>query len=338
MALGCVAEQFLERHIPPKEPLVKGLLHKRDLVTFAGRRRHGKTTFLTNLAAALALNSDPFLGYEIPEARRSLMLLLEDDPAELQEKLARILGQSGTDGRLRVVTRDDCHENHVPIDISRPEFRQAVEEVAAEHEPDVIVIDNLAHVVNARYNDAELIHQLVFQLYEWARAYDAAVILAAHPRKEDVSHPVRLETDPEMFFETVMGSSHLVNSTGNLWGLQRHYDEDYAVFLGGRQRGEGQQAYTVIEKREDDWFKVLPRTVVTMDLLVNTQKRKEAWNLLPAHPQTFRYRQGQELVSSVMSSSASYANWMRDLRRHSLILDSGNELQKNPEAPTRVGV
>ncbi len=328
--LGWLAEEFLELQIPPKEPLVKDLLHLRDLVTLAGRRRHGKTTFLSNLCVALALGND-FLGYEIPEPRRSLMLLLEDDPGELQGKFARVVEGKDTQGKIRIVTREDFSEAKIPIDITKPAFRKAVRTMAAEHDTDLIVVDNLAHVIGARYNDPELIHILMVEVYEWAKNFGCAVILAAHPRKEDMNNPVRLDKQPELFFETVMGSSHLVNSTGSLWGLQRCDAEGYAVFLGGRQRGDGQQGVTLIEKSDDDWFVVLPDVVLSIDLVINTPARKKAWLLLP--DQTFGYTEGEEIVKPAMRSSSTYAAWMRVLRRQGLILEVDDKLQKNSQLP-----
>jgi len=333
--LGSSTEEFLQRQIPPKEPLVKDLLHLRDLVTCAGRRRNGKTTFLVNLCVAMA-SSKEFLGYEIPEPRRSLMLLLEDDPRELQEKFARVVKERDTHGRIRIVTREDFYKAEIPIDIKSTEFRKAVSTMAEEHDTDLIVVDNLAHVIGARYSDPELIHLLMVEVYKWGKNFDCAVILAAHPRKEDMQNPVRLDQQPEAFFETVMGSSHLVNSTGSLWGLQRCDSEGYSVFLGGRQRGDGQQGFTLIEKGDDDWFIVLPNILLSINLVINTPARKKAWMLLPDNPQTFSYTEGQEMVNPAMSSSSTYAAWMRDLRRHKLVLEVNGKLQKNPATSTNI--
>src|SRR5439155_3348139 len=101
------AEEFLDREFAPKEPLIDGLLNKRDLVALAGRRREGKTSVAINLGVAVAAPSEEFLGYRISQTGRSLLLLLEDDPGELQDKLRRVIGDCKTEGRLRIVTRDD---------------------------------------------------------------------------------------------------------------------------------------------------------------------------------------------------------------------------------------
>jgi len=324
-----LTEDFLKKEFEPKDLLISDLLRSRDLVTLAGRRREGKTTFLINLCVALAA-SGKFLGYEIPKHRRSLALFLEDDPGELQMKLARVVKDRDTAGRIQIVTREHFYEAEIPINIRQRTFKDAVRGMAQDHNPDLIVIDNLAHLVGAKYNDSELIHKLMVELYQWAKLFNAAIILAAHPRKDDFKHPIDLAKDPVQFFEAVMGSSHLINSTGSLWGLQRKDDLGYSVFLGGRQRGDGQQSFTLIEKGDDDWFRVKDDINRAASLALNTKLRRKAWNLIPPHPRTFGYREGQEAVQPAMSSSSSFNCWFNELKRHGLVFSVGDQYQKVP--------
>jgi CheY-like chemotaxis protein len=234
-------EEFIGREFPPKEPLIEGLLHRRDLVCLAARRRNGKTSILTDLAVSLAVPVKDFIGYIIPEPRRSLLLVLEDDPGEYQEKLRKVIGDRNTEGRIRIITRDDFFEAGLPIDVREEGFREAVRKWAKKHKPDLIVIDNLAHVIDAEYNESKRVHELMKFCYQLAKDSNAAIILAAHPRKDNGEDPVSLRQSPTLFFEAVMGSSHFINSTGSLWGLERPEREEYSVFLGGLQRGNGQQ-------------------------------------------------------------------------------------------------
>src|SRR5713101_7727279 len=69
---GWSAEDFLKRDFAPKEPLITNLVHRRDLIALGARRRHGKTSFTTDIGVALAVPEPQFLGYEIPKPRRSL--------------------------------------------------------------------------------------------------------------------------------------------------------------------------------------------------------------------------------------------------------------------------
>ena len=117
------AEEFLAVEIPEKEPIIDGLVHKRDLVGFGARRRHGKTSVMINMAVEGAVGAPDFLGYSIPKAFRSLLVLIEDDPRELQDRLRVLIGDRDGGERLHVITRDDFHAHEVPINAADKEFR-----------------------------------------------------------------------------------------------------------------------------------------------------------------------------------------------------------------------
>ena len=127
---------------------------------------------------------------------------------------------------------------------------------------------------------------------------------------------VKLEKDPEMFYETAIGSSHLINSTGNLWGLERNRQKGYTVFHGGRQRAEGQEEFTLIEKDDDDRLRVLAGSEYALGTVLTTDARKEAWSALPSE---FGYREGQKILKPHLSSSKSYDDFLRALKRHKLV-------------------
>jgi AAA domain len=327
------AEEYVSLVFPPKEVLITGLLHKRDLVALGARRRHGKTCLVTNLAVALAAPVHDFLGYEIPHAARSLLFILEDDPGEYQEKLRKVIGERDTGERIKIVTREDFYEASIRVDIREPAFLKIVEHSAKEHHPDLIVLDNLAQVIGAEYNDPKLVHSLIQFCYRLARLYNAAVILPAHPKKEDPKNRVSLHDDPNTFFESIMGSSHFINSTGSLWGLERHREMDWSVFLGGRQRGDGEQSGSLIAMDEHGWFNLIDEAHKNFDLVVNTAIRRAAWALLPNPPATFGYREGESLVKSIMKSASTYSEWIKQCRRLKVILDARDgKLSKAPGA------
>jgi hypothetical protein len=310
------------RHFAPKEPLLEGLLHRRDLIAMAARRRGGKTSFATNLAVAGAIPLPDFLGYKIPQAFRSLLFILEDDPGEYQGKLQKVIGARDTAGRIRIVTREDFYEATVRIDVREPGFRQAVQYWATQHKPDLIVFDNLAQIIAADYNDPKRVHELMQFAYRLACDHNAAIILLAHPKKEDPNHRRSLLDDPDAFFESIMGSSHFINSTGSLWGLEWQPDFDRSAFLGGRQRGDGHQGASYIAMDEYDWFYLLDEAKANSHLVLNTEIRRQAWKLLPEPPTTFGYREGETLVKPAMKSGSTYAKWMGDCRRVKVILDA----------------
>ena len=319
---AATAEEFLNREYPAKEPLIEHLLHRRDLVALGARRRNGKTTFLTDLGVALAMPARDFLGYAIPERRRTLMLALEDDPGEYQSFLRRIVGENKLEGAFKVMTRDDFHSVDINIDAGDEAFQLEVMANAVTHESDVVIVDNLAHVVNADFNDSRRIHNAMKFFYRVAAEANSAVIIAAHPRKEKSDEKIRLEDDKVHFFESIMGSSMFINTTGSLWGLERREDDDVTVFVGGRQRSEGTDAITYIQRDESGWFKVIDTASANLPNVLNTTGRQQAWAMLPRPGRSFSYTEGEAMVKGAMSSKSTYAEWIRQCKRIKVIVDT----------------
>jgi hypothetical protein len=297
------AEELMARDIPPKEPLVQGLVHTRDLIALGARRRNGKTSFVSNLAVELAVGSADFLGYAIPKPRRSLLFMLEDDCGEYRDKLAKVIGGRDVGGRIRVVMREDFYDANVPLDIKAEQFGAQVLKKADEHNPDLIVLDNLAQMVCGDYNDSTKIDRVMRLVRRLASDHNAAVIIPAHPKKEDLEHEIDLIKDHSLFFESIMGSSHFINSTGSLWGLQRGTD-DSVSFVGGRQRVDGQQRSCYLEMDEHNRYRVTSDAKAHFVLVCKTSQRCQAWQLLPEPPITFRYGEAQKFVESVLKKSA----------------------------------
>ena len=93
------------------------MLYRRDIAALAGRRRHGKTTFVSNLLVSLTTGRPDFLGYPIPNAVRASVFFLEDDAREIQDKVRRLLNGASTEGRLTIHTREDFYKRHIAIDV-----------------------------------------------------------------------------------------------------------------------------------------------------------------------------------------------------------------------------
>ena len=327
---------FLDRSFPPKEDLITGLLHRRDMVALLGRRRHGKTTFMSNLAVSVTLPHSHFLGYPTPNPLRVLILYLEDDAGEVQIRLKRMSKGEHHGERLALYAREDFLRAKVPIKGTNPQFQKFMNDICAAHRPDVIILDNLAHLVGADYNNPKLIHELACFLFQLTADFNAAIIIAAHPRKRDKQGKgtPSLRDDPEGFFEEAMGSSHFVNSCGSLWGIERDQSNDRTVFLGGTQRFTGQQSLMTLEKDDDDWLRVLDNLEVNLPLALNTPGREKAWGLLPDNP--FSYTEGERAVKSALKSSSSFHGWFQQCQRLGLIVRDGDHYRK--AAGTQLGI
>lgn len=317
------AADFLKKDLPPKEALIDGLLYRRDLVTVAGRRRHGKTALMLNLALLLIdpFYNDNFLGYRIRLPRRVLAYLLEDDATELQDRLKTMMGDRGYElDRLAIRTKDDFYPLGFKIDASDKAFRDRVLKDIEEHKPDVVIIDNLAHLVGGDYNNSVKMHDVAKLQFAMSNAGNCAIITAAHPRKQpqDAKYKPSLAKHRDDFFDEVMGTSHFVNTTGSLWGIEKT-PEGYSHFLGGTQRLTGTSSLSIIEMDGEGWFRLLNDTAANFSLVVHTKKRKEAWALL-SEDQPFTYTEAEELCKTVLSSKSGFTSFWNDIKRSNLIV------------------
>jgi hypothetical protein len=323
--------EFLSKTLPKKEPLVDGLIYRRDNCTLGGRRRHGKTTLVSNLVLALTLPRPDFLGYAIPDARRVAIFYLEDDPSELQEKLGLQRSSGDTADRLHLFSREDVFAAGARTSVGDEKFRIYVIEKCAKARPDLIVFDNLSHLLEGDYNNPRRVHALVMFVYELNQQFDAAVLFLAHPRKQNAEFKVRLTDDPEQFFEEVLGTSHTINSTGTLWGLQRN--DEITYFVGGAQRYTGTQGATALELNKDTgWFEAQDNFTLNLPLVVNTEKRRNAW---AAFPGSFTYSEARNAAKPYLKSEGSFTPFWTELKRKNLMISSNGEHYQKADKESR---
>lgn len=326
---------FIKQVLPPKEALIEGVLFKRDLIALLGRRREGKTTLVCNIALAGALGHPEFLGFRIPKPFNVLAFYLEDDPAELQVKLNRMIN-GDTTNRFHLYTRDDFHDRRIQIDIRNGSFMSFVQKACDECHPDLIIFDNLAHLLSGDYNNSKKVHELMMLCYKLRKQYGAAILIAAHPRKASrlndspmgTRNIVSLFSSPQLFFEECMGSSHFINSTGSLWGIERDYQTDRTRLLLGAQRFTGDYTRTLVEKKDNDWFERVEDDLgAAKGLVLTTKQRKQAWDFLP-DGREFSQAEARESVKPALKSNGSFQPWWEELLRHGLLIPVGNKVKK----------
>lgn len=305
---------FLALDTPPKEPIIHGLLSRRDLIGFAGRRRHGKTTFTLNLGVSLA-SGRPLLGYDIERPFRVAAFLLEDDTREIQDKIRIVVNGSATlCENLFMFTREYFYRLKMQIAISNRLFVSCVKDLCEQAKPDVVILDNAAQLLSGDMNSQVQVHKLADLCRDLCYRFNCATVVPAHPRKAN-EHTPSLTTDPEGFFEEIMGSSHFANSFGSLWGIERD-KEDLTHFLGGQQRLTGFQSALAIRKRDDGWFEVADDYYDNVSLATNTPKREAAWKVLPAK---FNFNEAYRLCEPHIKSKESFSEWIKHLCRLRLV-------------------
>jgi hypothetical protein len=328
---------FMKRNFPPKDALIEGVLYKRDLISLTGRRRHGKTLLLSNIGMAGASGRKEYLGYQIARPFTTVSFYLEDDGGELQARLRRQQEQEPDfdASRFHLYIRQDFLERRIKIDFADPKFKSYMLAACEAAKPDLIIFDNLGMLIGADYNSAPKIHALMELVFELTQRYNAAILIAAHPKKgnklDSAGNPISLHTDTEKFFEECMGSSHFINSTGSLWGIERDRKSGRTDLLLGAQRAADTESFTMVEKNDADWLTRVDDLAVARAMLLNTPQRIQAWNLIPAGRE-FSYVEARNLVKPAMKSNGSFNPWWQELLRNRLILESDTDQQRYKKA------
>jgi len=187
--------------------------------------------------------------------------------------------------------------------------------------PDLINFDNLGRLIHADYNNATEIATLMDFAYLLCETFNAAVLIAAHPRKGnrlDGGPTISLKGNREKFFEECMGSSHFINSTGSLWGMER--DGDETCLCLGAQRFDGfSESLTLIEMDESGWFQ--PLKSGQLALVLTSLKRKKAWNALPKGEFSYLEAEAAVKAGKIISNSSFNGLW-RELDRHKLVVET----------------
>lgn len=308
-------KNFLALPTPEKEALIPSLLFRRDLVALAGRRRNGKTTFILNLSVSLA-SGKLFIGYEVPQPRRVIAFLLEDDTREIQDKVRVVVnGSYDTKDNLFLFTREYFSQREIKIGANSPKFINCIHEICESVSPDCVILDNAAQLVHGDVNNAVKVFALCELCRDISQTYNCALIVPAHPRKANETVPSLL-SNPEAFFEEVMGSSGFINTFGSLWGIQRNQD-DLTHFLGGPQRVTGVQNTLALLKRDDGWFEIVDDWEELFNMTCGTKKRQDAWKALP---QTFRFADAYRICESYIKSKESFSNWLQHCVRLGLLM------------------
>jgi hypothetical protein len=329
------AQDFKARSLSPKAALIEGLLHTGDLITLLGRRRHGKTSLALNVGMAGAAGESNYLGYNIARPFSTLAVLLEGLDNEIQDVLSTMAGQRDLGDRFRVLTRRNFFDAKIKIAADDKQFLDYIRAEVKAVRPELLILDNLGLLIGGDYNSGPKMHSVADFIYEMAEFHGTAVMTLAHPRKQRGGDDFQsLRGNAEMFFEECMGSSHFINFTGSLWGIERDEQTNIAYFLGGTQRLNASQSLTALMHSEDRWFTVTADVSEKFKTALNTQARRKTWFALPNPPEQFKYVSARDIAkTNGMSSNSTFSGWWKTLERCKLVMKhEGDVWMKDADA------
>jgi len=203
------AREICETPDPPdSHQLVGPLVGRGSRTIVVADTGHGKTTLALQLAKAV-LTGHEALGYDGAGVGPVLVLDLEQG----ERSIKRTLRDAGLAGR------DDVHHVAVPDGLaldSDDDHRAELERVVAELAPAVFILDPYYKAHRGDANEERAVVDLMRYLDGLRSRYGFALILPAHPRKEQTSNGAR-----KLTLHDVSGSGAIVRGAELVLGLER---------------------------------------------------------------------------------------------------------------------
>jgi len=147
--------EFIETELPTRDPILSPWLLNQSLVMIHSWRGTGKTHVALGIAYAVA-SGGSFLGWEVDEPKKVLLLDGEMPGAALQERLGAIIASNEKEaakGMLKIAT-PDIQELCMP-DLSTEDGQLAVDKYI-ESDTSLIIVDNLSSLCRSgKENEAD---------------------------------------------------------------------------------------------------------------------------------------------------------------------------------------
>ena len=148
------ADTFLEKHIPPREVLMKtradsAIFYAQSINQIFAWRGTGKTYIALGIVNALASGSK-FLTWSASRPTRVLYVEGEIPASQLQDRLKQVIVKPSKN--LRIITLDEQPDNEIPSLLS--EYGRKLIEEAIDN-AEVLVLDSISTLFNFSTNDEE---------------------------------------------------------------------------------------------------------------------------------------------------------------------------------------
>ncbi|MGA2585466.1 MAG: AAA family ATPase [Candidatus Aminicenantales bacterium] len=175
-------KEFLEKPIPPRQCLMGSLLAKKELTILSGPAKLGKSILSLNIALSLA-NGKPWLGFDINQPCRVLLIQQEVSEESLQERLKKMMG-----GVLPAATSPDPSsalenlflKSERGLLLDSDEGLKKIRGIIEEISPDIVFLDPMYTFHTKKENTAEDMAAFFRIVHDLIKRYEIAVSLIHH--------------------------------------------------------------------------------------------------------------------------------------------------------------
>jgi hypothetical protein len=310
-------EQLLQLNLASPPTVIDGLIHEGETVVVAGRQKVGKSRLTQQMALCLA-NGEPFLGMNVPRARRVFMVDLENGLGSLSQRFRAMGGARGGDRLLSVWCAQSL--DSVLPDAS-PDGAERLCALVDDVTPDVLIIDPWRLWLGKDENNAVDIVAGLKILASIRRHHPRIVIVIVHHvRKEKFESPKRLLSDPSLWADAVSGHHALMSHVDACFGLERQSDdgENALIVFGGIARN-ALPSTLILDEDDSLRFKVAANEDAALKVM--TKAQREIWNKIKGLRQ---FGFNQAVTAAKTTNKKAVSATLKTAVSHGLVLKNGD--------------
>jgi hypothetical protein len=267
-------EELFKKSIRKPEPVIQDLLYEGETMLVAGRPKVGKSRIVHQMTLSLS-NGIPFLSMNVAQARRVLLIDLENRPWAIRDRFMRMSAEKGLKNKNVFVWSADTLADNA-IDSSESGIKR-LETLLHETHADILIIDPWRLWLGKDENNAEEVVRGLKVLTALRRNRPSlAIVIVHHVRKERFESPAKLMRDPSLWVENISGHYALVGHVDCCYGLERQeQDGEEVVIFGGIARNVESRTILLTDDPESLRFDVA--NTEESAKLAMTEREKELW-------------------------------------------------------------
>jgi KaiC/GvpD/RAD55 family RecA-like ATPase len=241
-------------NVPAPQPIIEGLLNEGETILLVGRPKIGKSRLVQQLTLDLT-RSQSFLGYQIPAARRVLLLDLENRPSGVKARFAAMsIPDDAADALVSVYAPETLADDGVN---SSQQGMIYLHSLVTAANPDVLIIDTWRLFARGDENDARTTVDALKNLSLIRKHRPRLAVILVHHRRKSTDSQAKLREDPYSWVESVSGHHALVGHVDACYGLERETSgADERIVFGGVARNTPTSAVLLDEDEQTLRFNV----------------------------------------------------------------------------------
>ncbi|MCH7575920.1 MAG: AAA family ATPase [Candidatus Marinimicrobia bacterium] len=194
---------LLSREFKGSEPLIEEILGANKKIVVAAPDGVGKSLITHQMAIALAVGLDEFLGFKVPRARRVLLLNFEMSAEQIHERHIKLCSILSPEQKERL---DNLHVNTLDADpaLFQDNWKRIRATVEANPRFDFLSVDNLYAATGADDESNRELKPLLSEIFSIANIHKSTMLLVTHDKKH--------QPDTMISKHLIRGGSTIANS------------------------------------------------------------------------------------------------------------------------------